>query len=110
MSSPQRAVITPVTIVMKSTKTIATMMNSAVGNDAAAAIDVATEVLGSVITSIAAMKMVMVLVPRTQAQKCRIPHACERNAWARIRMDDEGYKGVKRRAHGQRACMFVRSS
>ena len=95
---------------MKSTTTIATMMNSAVGNDAAAAIGIATEVLGSVITSIAAMKMVMVLVPRTQAQKCRIPHACERNAWARIRMDDEGYKGVKRRAHGQRACMFVRSS
>ena len=53
---------------MKSTTTIATMMNSAVGNDAAAAIDVATEVLGSVITSIAAMKMVMVLVPRTQAR------------------------------------------
>ena len=110
MSSPQRAVITPVTIVMKSTKTIATMMNSAVGNDAAAAIDVATEVLGSVITSIAAMKMVMVPMPRIQAQKCRIPHACERNAWARVRLDQRGYIGVKRRAHGQRACVFVRSS
>ena len=40
---------------MKSTTTIATMMNSAVGNDAAAAIGIATEVLDSVITAIAAM-------------------------------------------------------
>ena len=57
---------------MKSTTTIATMMNSAVGNDAAAAIGIATEVLDSVITAIAAMKMVMTFVPRMQAQKCRI--------------------------------------
>ena len=95
---------------MKSTTTIATMMNSAVGNDAAAAIGIATEVLDSVITAIAAMTMVMTFVPRMQAQKCRIPHACERNAWARVRLDQRGYIGVKRRAHGQRACVFVRSS
>ena len=93
MSSPQRAVITPVTIVMKSTKTTTTMMDSVASNDAAEAIGGATEMLGSVITSIAAMKMVMVLVPRTQAQKCRIPHACERNTWARVRMEEEGSNG-----------------
>ena len=74
---------------MKSTTTIATMMNSAVGNDAAAAIGIATEVLGSVITAIAAMKMVMALVPRMQAQKCRVSYAWERNAWARVSMDVE---------------------
>ena len=75
---------------IKSTKTTATMMESAVASDAAEAIGVATEGLGSVITSIAAMKMLMVLVPPMQAQKCRILHACERNPWARVRMDDEG--------------------
>ena len=74
---------------MKSTTTIATMMNSAVGNDAAAAIGIATEVLDSVITAIAAMKMVMAFVPRMQAQKCRVSYAWERNAWARVSMDVE---------------------
>ena len=54
---------------IKGTKTIATMMESAVASDAAEAIGVATEGLGSVITSIAAMKMLMVLVPRILAQK-----------------------------------------
>ena len=42
--------------------------------------------------------------------KCRIPHACEMNAWARVSMYQGGYEGVKRRAHGERACVFVRSS
>ena len=103
-------VITPETTMMKSTKTIATTMDSAVANNAAEAIGVATDVLGSVVTWIAAMKMLMVLVPQMQAQKCRILHACERNAWARVRMDEERSIGGKRRAHGQRACVFVRSS
>ena len=56
-------------------KPTAMIIDGAFGNDAAEAIGVATEVLGSAITSIAAMKMVMVPMPRIQAQKCRIPHA-----------------------------------
>ena len=60
---------------MKFMKPIAMMIDGAFGNDAAEAIGVATKVLGSAITSIAAMKMVMVPMPRIQAQKCRIPHA-----------------------------------
>ena len=54
---------------MKFMKPTAMMIDGAFGNDAAEAIGVATEGLGSVITSIAAMKMLMVLVPRILAQK-----------------------------------------
>ena len=60
---------------MKFMKPTAMMIDGAFGNDAAEAIGVATEILGSAITSIAAMKMVMVPMPRIQAQKCRMPHA-----------------------------------
>ena len=56
------------TTMIKSTKTIATMMDSAVASDGAEAIGVATEALGSVVTSIAAMKMLMAFVPWMQAQ------------------------------------------
>ena len=74
---------------MKFMKPIAMMIDGGFGNDAAEAIGVATKVLGSAITSIAAMKMVMALVPRMQAQKCRVSYAWERNAWARVSMDAE---------------------
>ena len=63
------------TTMMEFMKPIAIMMDGAFVNGAAEAIGVTTESFGSAITSIAAMKMVMVPMPRIQAQKCRIPHA-----------------------------------
>ena len=91
---------------MKSTTTIATMMNSAVGNDAAAAIGIATEVLGSVITAIAAMKMVMTFVPRMQAQKCRIYHMPGRGMHGRASawMSNDGKEAKGGRMDSERAC------
>ena len=53
---------------MKFMKPTAMMIDGAFGNDAAEAIGVATEGLGSVITSIAAMKMLMAFVLWMQAQ------------------------------------------
>ena len=60
---------------MEFMKPIAIMIDGAFVNGAAEAIGVTTENFGSAITSIAAMKMMMVPMPRIQAQKCRIPHA-----------------------------------
>ena len=103
-------VITPVTTMIESTKTIATMMDSVVGNDAAEAIGIATEELGSVITSIAVKKLLKVLVPRMRTHKCRVSHACKRNVWARVSMEKDGPRGGKGRARGERAHLFARST
>ena len=86
---------------MKFMKPTAMMIDGAFGNDATEAIGVATEVFGSAITSIAAMKMVMV------HDKCHTPRACERNARARVIMDGGGSTEGKGRAHGVRASGFV---
>ena len=91
---------------MEFMKPIAIMIDGAFVNGAAEAIGVATENFGSAITSIAAMKMMMVPMPCVH-DKCHTPRACEMNARARVIMDGGGSTEGKGRAHGVRASGFV---
>ena len=68
---------------MKFMKPTAMMIDGAFGNDAAEAIGVATEVLGSAITSIAAMKMVY-----AADTSAKVPHTtCLREECTGARQD-----------------------